>query len=122
MPVIDIELVRAAEEPAGAVSAGMLADAIGATLRSPPGRTWVRLRWLADAAYAENGGLPAGGDLPVFVTVLHARPPVGEALLAELQALTRVVADGTGRPPDRVHVQYAPPGAGRQGFGGRLVE
>ncbi len=121
MPIIDIELVCESEAEFAAASARTLADAIGRVLGIEPGHTWVRLRFLASAAYAENQATLAGADLPAFVTVLHAHPPLGEALITEAMALTLVIAQCLVRAPGRVHVQYAPAAAGRQAFGGTLV-
>ena len=121
MPIIDIELVCESEAEFATASARTLADAIGQVLGSEPGHAWVRLRYLASAAYAENQVTLAGADLPAFVTVLHAHPPIGAALATEAMALTLAVAQCLGRPPGRVHVQYAPAAAGRQAFGGTLV-
>lgn len=117
MPVVDIHW--AGPPPAQPDElASALADAIGDALQQPPGRVWVRLHLIH---HAENGG-PLAGAAPVFVTLLHARPPVGEALQAEIAAVTGAVAAVTGRPRERVHLEYAAPGAGRIAFGGRLVE
>lgn len=122
MPIVDVEIVGAADDAvADAVSARALADALGSALGTPAGRTWVRLRRLDGAAYAENGVELGPADWPVFVTVQHARWPAGAALGDELAAVTQAVARCVGRPPERVHVEYAPPGAGRIAFGGRLV-
>jgi phenylpyruvate tautomerase PptA (4-oxalocrotonate tautomerase family) len=122
MPIIDIELVQADGAPPPAASLTQaLADAAARVLGSAPGRTWVRLHGLPAAMYAENETVLGANDLPAFVTVLHARPPQGEALAREAAALTQAVADGLGCAPQRVHVQYAAPGAGRQAFGGVLV-
>ena len=89
---------------------------------TPAGRTWVRLRLLDGAAYAENAVEYDAASLPVFVTVLHAHPPIGAALHAEVASVTEAVATCTARAREHVHVQYAAAGAGRQAFGGRLVE
>ena len=121
MPIIDIELVCESKAEFATASARALADAIGQVLGSEPGHTWVRLRFLASAAYAENQAAVEGADLPAFVTVLHAHPPIGEALATEALALTLAVAQCLARAPERVHVQYAPAAAGRQAFGGTLV-
>ncbi|MBK7742195.1 MAG: hypothetical protein IPI40_00190 [Betaproteobacteria bacterium] len=88
MPVIDVEIVGAAPPAAGVAA---LADALGAALDCPPGRAWVRLRYLAADAYAENAMASpnAPAELPIFVTVLHARPPTGAALDAEVEAIAR---------------------------------
>lgn len=120
MPIIDVHFAGSLPSEADAQElAARLADALGDALAQPPGRLWLRLHPLPH--YAENGGLPAGAA-PVFVTVLHATPPAGEALRAEIAALTAAVAAVAGRPRERVHVEYAPAGAGRIAFGGRLVE
>lgn len=121
MPIIDVELVCESKAEFATASARALAYAIGQVLGSEPGHAWVRLRYLASAAYAENQVTLAGTDLPAFVTVLHAHPPIGAALATEAMALTLAVAQCLGRPPGRVHVQYAPAAAGRQAFGGTLV-
>lgn len=122
MPILDVELVQpdGAAPPAAALTQA-LADAAGRALGAAPGRTWLRLRVLAAAHYAENESAVAADELPVFATVLHARPPQGDALAAEAAALTQALAAGLGRAAQRVHVQYAPAGAGRQAFGGVLV-
>ena len=121
MPIVDVEIV-AGEGGMEANGAGALADALGKLFGTAPGRTWVRLRTLPATAYAENESRPGPGEWPVFVTVLHAHPPTGEARTAEVLAITSAVAAWTGRTSARVHVQYAPAAAGRQAFGGRLVE
>jgi phenylpyruvate tautomerase PptA (4-oxalocrotonate tautomerase family) len=122
MPIIDVEIVGDAEPATGSPSAATLADTLGGIFGTAPGRTWVRLRGLPPSAYAENGIEITAAGLPVFVTVLHARPPEGDARAAEVLAVTRAVADWARRDPQRVHVQYAPAAAGRQAFGGTLVE
>jgi len=123
MPILDIERVLpagSAAEPAG--MAQRLADAASRVFGSGPGRTWVRLRTLDATAYAENDATLDSDGLPVFVTVLHAHVPEGAALAAQVTALTQAVADAVGVDAQRVHVQMAPAAAGRQAFGGRLVE
>ena len=122
MPILDIE--RVLPDGADASPPGLaqsLADAAGRVFGSAPGRTWVRLRALGASQYGENETTVAPGERPVFVTVLHAHAPHGEALAAEVLALTQAVAACLGRAPGHVHVQYAPPGAGRQAFGGTLM-
>jgi phenylpyruvate tautomerase PptA (4-oxalocrotonate tautomerase family) len=123
MPILDIECVLpegSAAAPAG--TAQRLADASGRALGSKTGHTWVRLRTLDATAYAENDATPDADSLPVFVTVLQAHVPGGAALAAQVTALTQAVADALGVDAQRVHVKMAPPAAGRQAFGGRLVE
>jgi phenylpyruvate tautomerase PptA (4-oxalocrotonate tautomerase family) len=122
VPIIDIELVCQSEAEFYAVSAAKIASASAKVFASPKGRTWVRLRYLGSECYAENEQCLSAIELPVFVTVLHTRPPEESALVAEVLALTQAIAEAVARPQDRVHVQYAPAGAGRQAFGGVLVE
>ena len=125
MPIIDIELVCHSESELSAVSVHALADALGTALSTVPGRTWVRMRYLGSNAFAENqissADIAAKG-LPVFVTVLVTRPPEMPARATAIKTITAVVAACVGRSPDRVHVQYAPAAAGRQAFGGKLVQ
>ena len=122
MPIVDVELVCKSKDELGSVSPRAIADAVGRVFGSPPGRTWVRLRFFDSVHYAENDVSISETELPVFVTVLHARPPIAAALTAEVSALTATVAKLTGRPAERVHVQYAPAAVGRQAFGGELVQ
>ena len=122
MPIIDVELVATEESALSKTSIAALADALGKVFGSPPGRTWVRVRFLSSSAYAENESTLSKEELPVFATVLHTRPPEGEALTTEAKAITLAIASCVGRDPERVHVQYAPAGAGRQAFGGKLVQ
>ena len=121
MPIIDVELVCDEDESVPTVSAQALADAAAAVFGSPPGRTWVRLRRLPATAYAENGVRLAPANRPVFVTVLKAHPPTGDALAMEVTALTDAIAAETRRPSTEVHITYSAPAAGRQAFGGRVV-
>ena len=121
MPIIDIEVVGSLRGEAASASARKLADVLGDAFGSAPGHTWVRLRWLDAAAYAENRSPMSEAQLPVFVTVLHAQLPAGDALAVQALAVTRAVAQCLSCPPERVHVQYAPPAAGRQAFGGVWV-
>jgi phenylpyruvate tautomerase PptA (4-oxalocrotonate tautomerase family) len=119
VPIVTVEIVQSqVDSPAGVAQS--LADAIGRALQSPPGQTWVRVRGLPRAHYAENEST-LNDDLPVFVTVMKRQlPPVPE-LAAEIAALTAAIAQVTRRPPERVHVEYAPAAAGRMAFGGRLI-
>jgi phenylpyruvate tautomerase PptA (4-oxalocrotonate tautomerase family) len=121
MPIVDIEVVCDDEAALRDLSAKSLADALAKVFRSPPGRTWVRLRWLSPAAYAENDTTPKPDAWPVFVSVLKAHPPAGDALASEVRALTDTVAVETGRAASYVHVTYAPAAVGRQAFGGEVV-
>jgi len=121
VPIIDIELVCASETEFAKASAQTFADEIGRVLGREPGRTWVRLRFLNQISYAENFSTLDSNELPVFVTVLQAYLPVGEALASEVSAITTAVALCLACAPERVHIQYAPAAPGRQAFGGKLV-
>ena len=54
MPIVDVELVADSRVTVSDVLAQSLADAIGRSLSSSPGHTWVRLRVLPRENYAEN--------------------------------------------------------------------
>ena len=121
MPIVDIEIVGDVNAAPPAL-AQALADAAGRIFGSPPGTTWVRVRALAAAAYAENDVAVAADARPVFVTVIKRQPPSGPALAGEIGALTRLVAQAVGRAAEHVHVSYEPAAAGRIAFGGVVVE
>lgn len=121
MPIVDVEVVSRSGESERLPAASGLASALGRVFGTAPGRTWVRVRALDASCYAENDAPVSTSELPVFVTVLHAAPPTGATLQAEVAAVTQAVAACAAREPERVHVTYAAAGAGRQAFGGRLV-
>ncbi len=119
MPIVDVEIVGAPEARLRDGLARRIADAAGEVLRSRPGGTWVRLRYLDAAHYAENGGAPEGVR-PVLVSVLQAVVPDGDALSEQAARLASAVAEACGRPVENVHVVFEPPAAGRIAFGGKL--
>jgi len=121
MPIVEVEVVCHSEAEFRQLSAAVLADALGRTFGSQPGTAWVKLRFLGETSYAENESTLGASELPAFVSVLHARPPQGEALVTEAKAITDAVALHLGRAPERIHVRYEPAGAGRQAFGGNVV-
>ncbi len=121
MPILDIEPVLDAGATIDPTLAQRLADAAAPVFGQAPGRVWVRLRPLPAAQYAENDAAVAADERPTFVTVFHAHPPEGDARVQEAAALTGAIASVLGQSAERVHVQYAPAGAGRQAFGGRLI-
>lgn len=121
LPIIDVHIVRAAQTPETKGLAKRMADVLGHLFGAQPGHVWVRLHILPAEHYAENQTIVATPDLPVFVTVLHARPPKGQAREEEVVAITRAIAECLNRAPGRVHVEYAAKGAGRVAFGGKLL-
>jgi phenylpyruvate tautomerase PptA (4-oxalocrotonate tautomerase family) len=122
MPIIDIHMVVPGADSVPAGLAQTVADALGQLLGSPAGRTWVRASTLSATNYAENGSPLTPSDLPVFVTLLLAAPPEGEARAAQASLITTAVALAVGRDRSCVHVEYAAPGKGRMAFGGDLVQ
>ena len=122
MPIVDIEVVGDVPNDDGAARAQALCDAIARIFAAPPATTWVRVRKLPCEDYAENHVSVAPSDLPVFVTVLKRHVPARAELTREVAALAQAVARVVGRPPNRVHVEYAAAAAGRIAFGGILIE
>ncbi|MBC8327646.1 MAG: hypothetical protein H8E31_02760 [Planctomycetes bacterium] len=122
MPILEIEIVTAAEEALEADLAERLAAAAGAALGAPPGRTWVRLRELPRTRYAEDGAAREEAVRPVFVSLLLADPPAGADRGAALAALTAAIAGACRRPVENVHVLLLPAARGRVAFGGELLQ
>ena len=120
MPILDVEVVGPLPPRVARGLARRLADAAGTAFDTPPGRTWVRVRRLSSADYAENGGPLPRGVLPVFVGVLHSMPPRGRGRAREVARLTAAIARACGRPAENVHLLYAAPALGRISFGGVL--
>lgn len=122
MPIVDIEIVGGPDQPLPPSLAQAVADAAGPIFGTAPGGTWVKLRTLTAAHYAESALAVAPDERPVFVSVTRRALPGREALTAEIAALTEVIARLLQRPPACVHVEYAPAAAGRIAFGGTLVD
>jgi phenylpyruvate tautomerase PptA (4-oxalocrotonate tautomerase family) len=121
VPILDVSIVGPVARVRRARLASRLADAAADVLGAGPGSLWVRLHWLARDEYAENGGGPPRGVMPVFVTVLERRPPAGRARAGVVARLTAEIARACGRPVENVHVLYEAAAAGRMAFGGRVV-
>lgn len=119
MPILDIELV-AADARHEWVGAQQIADAAAGVFGAEPGRVWVKLRRLAAADYAENGGAPAQGSLPVFVRILmHELPELSHRRVLA-QQLASSIAEACGQEAERVHILFESAAAGRIAFGGEL--
>lgn len=121
MPIVDVEIVSTAAEPSPQPPVAVLANALGRVFGSRPGHTWVRLRVLPASCYAENDAPVPSDALPVFVSVLQARPPQGAEFQTQVAAVTQAVAAWLACSSERVHVGYVPAAAGRQAFGGKVV-
>jgi phenylpyruvate tautomerase PptA (4-oxalocrotonate tautomerase family) len=116
MPILSIEIVAEATPADGL--AQRIADAAADVLAAPAGTLWVRLRHLDPAMYAENA---SNAPHPIFVSVLKRTAPASHAADEHARLAARI-ASVVGVPVDRVHITYEPAAAGRQSFGGRLVE
>ena len=122
MPIVDVQLVVPGIECVPPSLAQAVADALGHLFASPAGHTWVRASALSASNYAENGSRVEQDGLPVFVTLLLAAPPEGDARVTQAALITTAVALAVGRDRSNIHLEYAAPGKGRIAFGGVLVE
>ena len=119
MPILNIDLVGDGAPPPDGL-ARRLADAAGRVFNSEPNGTWVRLRSLSPAEYAENGDAYLDAD-PILVSVIKGDLGTPDELSSEASALASAIAEVTGRPTEHVHVIYEPPGRARVAFGGELL-
>lgn len=119
MPILHVEIVGRPEGYPRDL-AQRIADAVGTALESRPNGTWMRLRYVDESAYAENGG--ARGGPPIIASIVQADPPTGTALKRQVSALTAALADATDHPEENVHVILEPDARGRIAFGGELIE
>ena len=122
MPIVDVTIVVGRDEMVAPGLTQTLADGIGRVLNSPSGQTWVRLHLLAQDRYAESNSSLSSTELPVFVVLLTSQTPSRSQLDGEIAKLTQAISAATGRPSDRVHIEYASSAVGRVAFGGKLVE
>ena len=123
MPIVDIEVLEDADNPASLdAHLQTLADRLGELFSSDAAGTWVRLRYLSRSHYAENQVAVETNVRPTFVTVLKARLPDTDALRAEAKQIAVIVGTAFDRPHANVHVLYAPPAEGRIAFAGELLE
>lgn len=122
MPIVDVTIVVGRDEKVAAGLTQTLADEVGRVLNSARGQTWVRLHPLAQDRYAENNSSVGSTDLPVFVVVLTRQLPDRSQLDGAIAKLTQAISEVTGRPSDRVHIEYASSAVGRVAFGGKLLE
>lgn len=59
---------------------------------------------------------------PLFVTLLLAAPPEGEARAIQAARIASEMASAVGRDSSNVHIEYAAAGKGRMAFGGVLAQ
>src|SRR6185295_8926235 len=122
MPIVDVTIVVGPDEQIAAGLTQTLADEVGHVLNSARGQIWVRLHPLTQDHYAENNSSVGSTDLPVFVVVLTRELPDRSQLDGAIAKLTQAISEVTGRPSDRVHIEYASSAVGRVAFGGKLVK
>jgi phenylpyruvate tautomerase PptA (4-oxalocrotonate tautomerase family) len=118
MPILEIEIVGSVEGHPNI--ARELADSAAEVLRTGPGHTWVKVRYLPAEQYAENGSL--GGVQPVFVSVLQGRGGDSTEKGTTAASLVKAFAGILERPAENIHVLFEPDGIGRIAFGGQLRE
>lgn len=120
MPIVKLEIVKVSGWSRPRDLARKVADAVAEVLHAAPQSVWVRISTVAAGDYSENLGVPVDAG-PIFVSILEAAPPEGEALILEVAALTGAIAEACRRKTDDIHIIYEPPGRGRVAFGGNLV-
>ena len=121
MPVVEIDVIGEISMVDQPGLANTLADSLAPIFGKDPGRTWVRLNFVEPGAYAEGGGGPRPGVLPVFVQLLLARLPDLDDRQKLAEEISKKVGSIIGRPAQNVHVIFEPEATGRVAFGGKLV-
>jgi phenylpyruvate tautomerase PptA (4-oxalocrotonate tautomerase family) len=121
MPILDVEIILRPGEVLPETLADLLAPAAGQALGASAGRTWVKLRAIDHNHYAEDSAGARRGASPVFVHILKSDLPRNDEMRSEIRRLTEAVASLCDRPPENVHVIYAPTARGRIAFGGKIV-
>lgn len=119
MPIIDIEFIGQTDLSNDTQLTQKLVNALGKVFKSPTGQTWVKIRFLPDAHYAENES--TAQSKPVFVTVLMQHLPEINRRKRLAIAISEAVASVTQLPIKSVHLIFHPQGAERVAFGGELI-
>jgi len=119
MPILEVEIVLKPGELLTGDIAARLAGAAGAIFASRPRGTWVRVRALDAALYAENDAGASPGVFPVFVSVLKSELDV-QRMQDEASRLAEAISGICNRPMENVHVLFEPAARGRIAFGGIL--
>ena len=120
MPILDVEIILEPGEELKPGLAAELANTAAEIFQSGPQQTWLKLRPLPQANYAENGGT-AENVKPVFVSILKAQQPTLAQKQKEVHQLAQRFAQICGRPAAHIHILYLPEGNGRIAFGGQLL-
>src|SRR4030066_360628 len=121
MPILEVDFICLDERSTSSDLARRIVDGAAEVFGSSPGETWVRLNLVDRSRYAENGGGPPGGGLPGIFRGPEGRSPRCASLASEVDALTQAIAKACERPPENVHLIYAPDAEGRVAFGGHIV-
>ena len=119
MPILTIDAVLDPKQPLPAGVASRIADAAAEVLGTASASTWVLIRPIPAANYAENGVDQA--PAPLLVSLRQRQPPEAEQRAQQVLDLTRALARACEREMNQIHILYELPAAGRQAFGGQLV-
>ncbi|XAM00669.1 hypothetical protein OT109_04600 [Phycisphaeraceae bacterium D3-23] len=117
MPILNVELVTD-DGQVPADLAARIADAAGNIFDAELGRVWVKLAGTPTHCYAENAVPQDETPRPVFVSVLLWTHPPANEWERTVKALTRAIAQCSGRPTENVHLLLEPEARGRIAFGG----
>jgi phenylpyruvate tautomerase PptA (4-oxalocrotonate tautomerase family) len=120
MPMLDVTVVLRDGESLAHDLAQRLADASAPVFAAAPGTVWVTLTDMPGHRHAENGVAAAEAPRPVLVRITQASGAAPAERADQARRLVATLAPLLARDPSHVHLIYAPPGAGRIAFGGRL--
>jgi len=121
MPILDVEIVLKPDEMLTSDIAARIAEAAGEVFASRPRETWVKVRMIDSALYAENGSGSSLDVFPVFVSVLKSRIEA-DGLKEEANRLAESIARACNRSKENVHILYQQEARGNVAFGGNLLE
>jgi phenylpyruvate tautomerase PptA (4-oxalocrotonate tautomerase family) len=120
MPMLDVTVVLHGGESLARDLAQRLADAAAPVFAAAPGTVWVTLTDVPGHRYAESSCAVADTPRPAFVRITQSGEPAPADRADQARRLVATLAPLLSRDPSHVHLIYAPPGAGRIAFGGRL--
>ncbi len=122
MPIVTLEYVQSDEnDRIDPITLQSLTDSLGALFTSPPGNTWVSVRYIDRTEYAENETKVPARVKPTFVHILLRTLPEENQLLVLADKAASTVAKVLSRQQENTHIIFAPEGYGRVAFGGKLI-
>ncbi|MBL6991336.1 MAG: hypothetical protein ISR65_16250 [Bacteriovoracaceae bacterium] len=120
MPILDVQIIGDCDFLKDGI-AQKIANKAGEILGTSDGRTWVKLEYLSQENYAENG-LSSNELRPVFIELLKRDNPTDEEKESIAENFAIEIGKLLNRPQENIHTYFLPEGFKSMAFGGKLIK